>query len=180
MQFLSDLADSAVLLPVTAIIAVTMGVLGQWRWLLAWLAAVGGTLAVMLVLKAGGAVMSDGSDGRPISPSGHVASACVVYGGLALLLLRRVVPIWLLGAVPVAIACVVGYSRIALMAHSPAEVVMGALVGCAGAAVLTAAAGPGRRAPTWPVVAACACTVLACHGMHLHAEQAIDAAFVMR
>ena len=178
MMFLTDFADEAVLLPMAALVAVALGVAGWWRGLAAWVGAVGGTLAFVLVLKAAGAAFGDPQ--RAPSVSGHVAAACVVYGGIAVLLFRQVVPAALLAAVPVALAVCVGYSRIALNAHSPAEVVAGAVIGCTGVLVLAVAAGPRKTMPAWPVAAVAACTMLALHGVHLPAEGAIDAVFASR
>ncbi len=178
MVFLTDFADEAVLLPMAALVAVALGVAGWWRGLAAWVGAVGGTLAFVLVLKAAGVAFGDPD--RAPSVSGHVASACVVYGGIVVLLLRHVVPGAVLAAVPVALAMCVGYSRVALNAHSPAEAVAGAVIGCAGVLVLAVAAGPRETMPAWPVAAVAACTMLALHGVHLQAEGVIDAVFASR
>ena len=178
MMFLTDFADEAVLLPMAALVAVALGVAGWWRGLAAWVGAVGFTLAVVLVLKAAGAAFGDTDP--PPSVSGHVAVACAVYGGIAVLLLRHVVPGVLLAAFPVALAVLVGYSRVALYAHSPAEVVAGAAIGCTGVLILAVAAGPRETMPAWPVVAVAACTMLGLHGVHMHAEGAIDAVFASR
>ena len=174
MLFVSDFADQAVMLPLAIVVGAALALMGWWRGLAAWLVAVGGTLAIMLVAKAGlvGLSAEYGSD-YSISPSGHVASACVVYGGLALLLFRGRVPAVLLGLVPLVAAVVMGYSRVALMAHSVGEVVAGAIVGLVGFAVLAVAIGPRPRLTTWPMVLASGCTVLALHGLHLPAEEAI-------
>ena len=109
-----------------------------------------------------------------------MASACVVYGGLAVLLLRGAVPLPLLGSIVAGIAVAMGYSRIELHAHDVTEVIVGALVGLAGVAALGAMAGPRPRVVGWPVLGAAACTMLAFHGMHLPAEAAIRSAFLVR
>ncbi len=184
MRAVTDFADLAVLLPVACLVALFMGVAGWWRGLLAWVFSVGGTLAVMFVLKAAGAALADdplGTDAA--SPSGHVAAACVVYGGLAVLLLRGRMSAPFLFVAPGAVALVIGYSRIELLAHSLGEVVSGAAVGYAGVAVLAATAGPRPRLAAWPVMAVTAvtaCAMLACHGLHLGAEAAIRSAFLPR
>ncbi len=178
MMFLTDFADEAVLLPMAALIAVALGVAGWWRGLAAWVGAVGFTLAVVLVLKAAGAAFGDPDDAPNVS--GHVAAGCAVYGGIAVLLFRHVVPGVLLAALPVALAVLVGYSRVALNAHTPAEVVAGAVIGCMGVLILSVAAGPRETMPAWPVLAVAACTMLALHGLHMQAEGAISAVFASR
>ena len=181
MVFVSDFADQAVVLPLAAIVAIVLGVMGWWRGLFAWVAAVGGTLAVMLALKLLGlALAGDLSWGAPASPSGHTAAATVVYGGLAVLLLRGIVPIALLPAIPAVIVVAMGYIRVALLAHDPAEVVVGGFVGCIGVAALVLTAGPRPRVIGWPVLGAAACAMLLFHGLHLPAEAAIRSAFVTR
>ena len=174
MLFVSDFADQAVMLPLATVVAAGLGMMGWWRGVAAWALAVGGTLGTMLVLKAGFAALSlqYGSE-YSISPSGHVASACVVYGGLAVLLFQRALPAALVAMVPLAAAAVVGYSRVALSAHSVGEVMAGAVVGLAGTVVLALALGPRPRLNAWPLATAGTCTVLALHGLHIQAEEAI-------
>ncbi len=178
MVFLSDFADQAVVLPLALTVTLVLGVMGWWRGLLAWVASVAATLAVMLGLKLLGlAIAEDLRWGAPFSPSGHTASACMVYGGLAVLLLRGVVPAPLLAAIPALIMLGMGYTRVELLAHNSAEVLIGGVVGCLGVAVLTALAGPRPRLLGWPVLGAAACAVLVFHGMHLPAEATIRSVF---
>jgi membrane-associated phospholipid phosphatase len=140
---------------------------------------VGGTLVTMLVLKVAAiGLMDDFGTVDPSSPSGHVAAACVVYGGLAVLLLGGVVPGVVVALIPAAVVLAIGYTRVELAAHSPLEVVIGAVVGCAGVAIMAATLGPRPRMPAWPMLVATACTALAFHGIHAPAEEAIRAAFM--
>jgi hypothetical protein len=104
------------------------------------------------------------------SPSGHVAAATVVAGGLAALLTRRagsILPIACLAAV------VIGFSRIVLGAQSLPEVALGALVGLAGAAALLRLAGPPPPLKPAPLLLVIAIVTAVFHGMHLPAEAAI-------
>lgn len=174
MAFVSDFADQAVMLPMSVAVLALLGVLGWWRGMGAWLVAVGGTFAIILVLKAGLFVLADnfGSDYQ-VSPSGHVAAACVVYGGLAVLLLRGLVPGALIAVVPVLAILVVGISRVALGAHTIAEVLEGAAVGAIGVITLASTAGARPRIVAWPLAAVGGCMAVALHGMHMPAEQAI-------
>lgn len=180
MRFVSDFADQAVILPVAVAVAFVLLLAGWRRGALAWTVAVAGTLAAVLIAK----ILIHACIGATIfpdlrSPSGHTASAAVVYGGLISLLLpgplrgvRRVFAALLLGA---AFAFVFGETRLALHAHTVADVLAGACMGIAGALGLARFAGPrppGLRAEL-PVAAVLAIVVLL-HGTHLHAEEAID------
>lgn len=179
MVFLTDFADQAVVLPLAAIVALVLGVMGWWRGLLAWTVSICATLGIMLALKFTSLLLASAFDlGAAPSPSGHVASACVVYGGLAVLLLRGLIPLPALALIPVAIAVVMGYSRLELQAHTAGEVATGAVVGVLGVLALGLMAGPRPRVVGWPVMAAAACAVVVFHGLHLPAEGAIRSAFI--
>jgi hydrogenase/urease accessory protein HupE len=104
------------------------------------------------------------------SPSGHVAAATVVAGGLAAMLSRRratILPAALLAAV------VIGVSRLVLGMHSLPEVVVGALIGLTGAAALLRFAGTPPRLRTAPLIAVVVVVAALFHGLHLPAEAAI-------
>ena len=171
MMFLTNFADQAVMLPVVFAIAIVLAMQGWRRGALVWLGVVFVTLGLMLVLKL--AFLACGSLTGPIdihSPSGHVAAATVVCGGLAALLTG-----WRASILPAAMlaAVVIGVSRVTLGMHSLPEVVLGALVGLAGATALMTLTGvppalrPGRLLAVVVIVAALF------HGTHLPAEAAI-------
>ena len=89
MNFLTDFADQAVVLPVAGAVLVLLLATGWRRGALAWAGCVSGVLAVMLALKlvtlaCGWRVPWTGL----YSPSGHTAASAVVYGGLLALLIR--------------------------------------------------------------------------------------------
>jgi membrane-associated phospholipid phosphatase len=171
MMFLTNFADQAVMLPVVLAIAILLTMQGWRRGALVWLGVVGGTFGLVLVLKL--VFLACVPLTGPIdvhSPSGHVAAATVVCGGLAVLLTG-----WRASILPVALlaAVVIGVSRVVLGMHSLPEVVLGGLVGLAGAATLLALAGPPptlRPARLFAVVVIVAALF---HGMHLPAEAAI-------
>ena len=179
MEFISDFADQAVMLPLALVVLAGLAVLGWWRAAVAWAVAVFGTFGVVLALKAGAVEMTAmfGS-GYRFSPSGHVAAACVVYGGLAVLLFWQTVPRVVIAAVPVLAAVVIGYSRISLGAHTIVEVLIGTVIGFSGVIVLAALVGPRPRLSRWPIPVVASLTVLVLHGLHLPAEQAIRLAAV--
>ena len=173
MQFLTDFADQAVTLPVAVATLLTFVLVRWWRGALAWAGVLAVTLGLVLVFKlllfACGATPSPY---LPRSPSGHVASATVVYGGLAAIILagRRAA---LMPAV--AIAAVVAATRLGLRVHTYADVIGGGVIGFAGVLALVRFAGPLPRFPRWlPALLALAAVALL-HGDHLDAEQRIRA-----
>ena len=127
VKFITDFADQAVILPLVVAIAFTLFL--QWRrGAIAWLMVIAATFVTMFILKLGFLACSPSYYLR--TPSGHVAAATMVAGGLAMLLLRwrhRALLLALLAAI------VVGTSRIVLGAHSLPEVTVGAMVGLLGA-----------------------------------------------
>lgn len=180
MLFLTDFADQAVVLPLAFTMCFALALGGWRRGALAWALVVPATLGAVLLAKL--TVVACGQF-LPLhglkSPSGHTASAAVVYGGLLALLLpepapgaRRPFVALLLAA---AFAMLFGASRLALHMHTRSDVLAGACLGIAGALALTRLAGPrppGLRMAV-PFAAACA-VVLLLHGSHLRAEDQID------
>jgi hydrogenase/urease accessory protein HupE len=104
------------------------------------------------------------------SPSGHVAAATVVTGGLAAMLSRRqhsIIPAAILAAL------VIGTSRLVLGMHSLPEVIFGALIGLAGAAALLRYAGRPPRLKLVPLIGVIVVIAGLFHGLHFPAEAAI-------
>jgi membrane-associated phospholipid phosphatase len=171
MMFLTNFADQAVMLPVVLAIAIVLALQGWRRGALVWLGVVCVTFGLMLFLKL--AFLACSPLLGPIdvhSPSGHVAAATVVAGGLAALLTRRratILPIAALAAV------LIGVSRVVLGMHSLPEVVLGALVGLGGAAALLTLAGPPPNLRPARLFAVVVIVAALFHGMHLPAEAAI-------
>ena len=169
MTFLTDFADQAVILPIVLAVGVALLAQGWRRGAVAWALVVVVTFAAMLALKVLFIACSASlGTGNIRTPSGHVASAAVVAGGLAAVLWRRRSAV--LGMAALA-AIVIGLSRLALGVHSPAEVMIGAGVGLAGALALPLLAGPTPRGLDGRRVAVIAVAVVVIfHGMHLPAE----------
>lgn len=172
MTFLTDFADQAVLLPVALTVAIVLALSGWRRGALAWIAAVLGTMGVMLALKL---VFAACGDAMPVlginSPSGHTAAAAMTYGGVAAVLGAS-------GALVLALsggaAVLFGISRIAIGAHSLPEVVVGAIAGVIGAVLVARLAGPRPARLRGAVLLVALIAVLALfHGVHLHAEPTI-------
>lgn len=174
IRHVTDFADQAVILPVVALAFLALLATGWWRAALAWACVVPGTLFVVLAGK-----MITSSCQLPRidtwslhNPSGHTASAALVYGGLAALLIpfgrpRLMAVLW-----PAAAAVVIGFSRLALGMHTSADVLVGGAIGIAGASLLVLLAGPRpemlhRRLA---VLAALAVIMVLFHGRHVYAE----------
>jgi membrane-associated phospholipid phosphatase len=174
LRFLTDFADLAVLLPLALCIGLGLALAGWRRGAAAWGVALVGALATMLFLKL--LLLGCGS-ASALSPSGHTAAGTTVYGGAAALWLRRwlpPVPAALLGGCGV--AALIGVSRIAIHAHLPIEVVIGAAVGLAAILVLLLLAGP--RPVGLPVrwlIPAAVAVALLLHGTRLQAEPRLRA-----
>ena len=184
-QWLTDLADGAVLLPLAALVTAALALQGRRRLAAVWALSVGGTLGLMLLLKL--AIAGCGAWLGPLglrSPSGHTASAAVVYGGLIAMLagLRG----WDAALPGLAVAAAIAATRIVLQVHSLADVMLGAGVGVGGSVVLAQLAArcevrgvPGtarrRRLGTAGLLLGGVVLAVALHGDHLHVEDRIRA-----
>lgn len=171
MRYLTDFADQAVILPLVLVVAIVLAAQGWRRGALVWLAVVTATFAAMLVLKLMFLACSPFFGPMDVrSPSGHVAAATVVSGGLAALLTRHSASI-----LPAALmaALVIGVSRFVLGMHSLPEVALGAMIGLCGAVALQRLAGPPPALRIAPLVVAVVVVAGVFHGLHLPAEAAI-------
>lgn len=138
---ITHLGSSSLLVPLSALYATAL-----WRHhsaplALRWLLALTLCLGVMVVLKLVGhgcglpefpLFPSLFAGDRFLSPSGHAAFSAVFYGSVAALAARNASSRWLRVGLPVAAAALVlaiGASRVAVSAHSGAEVAAGLLVG---------------------------------------------------
>ncbi|MFC3127690.1 phosphatase PAP2 family protein [Pseudoroseomonas globiformis] len=176
MEFLTDFADQAVILP--AFVALTLTLLSmQWRHgVLPWTLAVAGTLGFVFLAKVTtyafpGLIGAVDGPWALHSPSGHVASAAILYGGLAVLLLKQR-PVAL--ALAMGIAIVMAGTRLALQVHTVADVVAGAALGLVGVAALaTLAPRQPDRLPRIVLPAVLFTVVVLMHGQRLTAEPTI-------
>jgi membrane-associated phospholipid phosphatase len=178
LHFVTDFGDQAVLLPLAVGIGLILAVL-RWRSAaFAWTIAVGGSYFTMLLLKLCCIACGHLLPGHVYSPSGHVAAATVVYGGLFTLFMRLVYgrhSRWLLLPCVIGIALVISITRVLLGAHTITEVVIGAMVGFTGALVLIALIGPPPPKLRIGWVTGLVCIVLLlCHGFRMPAETIIQ------
>jgi membrane-associated phospholipid phosphatase len=176
----TDFGDQAVILPLAVGIALIFVLSGWRRGALAWTAAMGGTLALVLFLKLRFFACGHFLPGASFSnPSGHTAGAAAVYGGLVAMIVgaiwndRR----WALScavAAGVFLAVVIGKSRLMLDLHSMAEVVVGGAIGVCGAVSFVVLAGAPSRAVRIERVLAMGLLVMAMlYGFRIPAEAAI-------
>jgi membrane-associated phospholipid phosphatase len=171
VNYLTDFADLAVILPLVSAVAIALAMQGWRRGAAIWLIVVAGTFGTMLALKLIFLSCSPVFDPLDVhSPSGHVAAATVVTGGLAAMLTRRrgsILPAAVLAAL------VIGVSRLVLGVHTLPEVIVGALIGLVGAAVLLRFTGPPPRLRIAPLIAVIVVVAVLFHGLHMPAEAAI-------
>ena len=181
MKFLTDFADQAVVLPLAIVIAITLLLLGWWRGAIGWIVAVPATLVTVLSLKiifyvCHGVLPDFGVR----SPSGHTASATVVYGGLLALfgrsgVGRRARHLSLIGLAALLLALLFGYSRVDLGVHTIPDVLVGGVVGIIGAILFVLLAGqPPDGFRRWRLGAVALAVAALCHGHELQAEETIQ------
>lgn len=179
--FITNFADASVMVPAALAVAGVLALAGERRAALGWGAAVSGVWTIILLLKFAGyaaaSVRPDSVLARIdlVTPSGHVASAAVVYGGLAGLLLRGPgTTAWRTGVAGAAAAVAIAVTRVRLDDHSVAEVLLGGAIGLGGAGLLArwvAAPVPPRVA--LPIAAVVGLILVAGHGIHVSAEGTI-------
>lgn len=171
MQFLTDFADQAVMLPFAAVVGLALALSGWWRGCAAWAVAVVGVLGSMAVLKYVFFACSSFLSGTGVqSPSGHTAAAAIIMGGALALFLRGRIPAVAVAAIPLGIAVLIGVTRLAVHAHSVPEVLFGGAVGLAGAGALVLLAGPRPPMAGWPAAVGAVAVLVGLHGLHLRAE----------
>jgi membrane-associated phospholipid phosphatase len=168
MQFLTDFADLAVVLPLAACIAAWLALSGWRRGARLWLEAVAGMLGIMLALKLL-LIGCHHGESALTSPSGHTATATLVYGAIAAIVLRpRPAALAVIGA---AVAVVFGVSRVMVHAHSVPDVIVGGAVGVTALLLFVRAVGdlPPVLKPA-RLLLACLPIILLLHGARLTLE----------
>ena len=130
--FVTDFGDSAVTMPLALLTLVFLTAAGRQRLALGWVLTIGGCAAGIAVLKLiFGACGSLVPIASITSPSGHTAMSAAVYGSLALLIGGRLQLSGRAALNIVAWLAIVGIalSRVVLHEHTPAEVLVGLIVG---------------------------------------------------
>ena len=177
--FVTDFGDTAVTVPLAALMGCFLVAARQQRlavgWALAIVGCAGAIGGLKLVLAACG--YSLGVPGQA-SPSGHTAMSVAVYGGYAAViganLARPARALLIAGAAMLIITIAV--SRVTLGAHSPLEVWIGLAVGVTALGAIIAIVARLRRGKLpirWLVLPALA-VALWFHGNRWPAESAIE------
>ncbi|NPD69117.1 phosphatase PAP2 family protein [Lichenicola cladoniae] len=181
IQWFTDFGDQAIVLPTSVFVLLFLLLSRCWKTALAWAISMGGVLALMLLLKLGiGACGPALGAGALDSPSGHTASATMLYGGIAAILFPR------LGSrvrfmLAISVALLFGASRVILHDHSVIEVVIGGLVGLGGLAIFMRLRGPGpsRLPRVWIMLVLAGITLLE-HGHRMTIEHRIHSFATLR
>ncbi len=181
LNTLTDLGDSALMLPLAVMLAVVLWSQQSAAAALTWLGTlVPGLIAITVLKLAGHACEAALASPGLVSPSGHAAFAAMVYGGAAVVVARHTggPPRWVTGLAAGGLVATVAASRLLLGAHSVPEVVVGLLIG--GATVLLFGRAYRRLPPATlrsrgmvALAGAAALLVVAMHGERLHAEELI-------
>lgn len=177
IRYLTDFADQAVVLPLIVCVGVVLWVSGWRRGAIVWCLGTGATLGLVLVLKVGFRACGPDlfGDAGVQSPSGHTAAAGVVYGTIVGFINTR------LGGqqasrllVVLAVVVLIGGSRVLLGAHTPAEALIGGVIGFLAAQAMLHVAGEptGRRSVTLSMLPVLVLPLLL-HGLHMPAEEQI-------
>jgi len=181
IQWVTDFADQAIVLPTSVCVLLFLLLSRCWETALAWTIAMGGVLAVMLVLKLGiGACGPALGAGALDSPSGHTASATMLYGGIATILFPRL-SLTLRLMLAIAVALLFGASRIILHDHSLIEVLIGGIVGLGGLGIFMhlRGAGPTRLPRVWIMLVLAGIALLQ-HGHRMTVEHRIHSFATLR
>jgi membrane-associated phospholipid phosphatase len=177
MLFISDFGDSAVLLPLALFLIVVLWRYQSWPAAVSLIQALGICLATLVMLKVAFIVCGASWHAGIGSPSGHAGMSAMIYGALGVVAARQTswwqrpvifLAVWLLVAG-------IAMSRVALGAHSYAEVVIGVLAGVAALAyfLFRYLRLPDRKM-NWALIATTLCAgLLVLHGIHAPLEQLI-------
>jgi membrane-associated phospholipid phosphatase len=131
MRAISAFGDTALLLPLSVGLIVLIWKAQSRSAALALIVALGFCVMLTTLLKVGFIACSPVWHTDVVSPSGHASFSTTLYGALALIAARHAPrwqqpPIVLLASILIAAIAV---SRVTVGAHSPKEVVVGALIG---------------------------------------------------
>jgi membrane-associated phospholipid phosphatase len=150
---LTDLGDSAITLPIAAVVLIWLAIWGNRRVALTWLVvliACGAVTAALKIYFKACPLPGIALD----SPSGHTSMSLYVYGGLTMMTAAQL-RAWRRNAAAALGALLIGaitVTRVTLNFHSKAEVVIGLTIGGIALAWFAAAFRRSRPAPMplWP------------------------------
>ncbi|MDR3439117.1 phosphatase PAP2 family protein [Telmatospirillum sp.] len=177
--WITEFGDSAVTLSLALFVVIYLTFfLRRPRAGLVLAVTTGGTALVLLLLKLAFRVCINPEGGGIItSPSGHVAMSAAVYGSLAILLGWG--SVWRL---PILVGtglfvAAIAVSRLVVLAHNPAEVATGLVIGTAFAVAFGLAWGNDSlvRQHRRPLLLLAALTIIGTYGLNPPIEEAIKA-----
>ena len=136
--FITGFADQAVILPVIITAGLLMLLLGDRKAFLIWIVCTGATLSFVLLGKMTCYACSGffPADWELHSPSGHTASAALVYGGLAALMIKTSRPFLVTAAASAFFGILIGATRLYLGVHTTGDVITGLTAGFTGAMLI--------------------------------------------
>jgi membrane-associated phospholipid phosphatase len=176
-SFITDFGDTAVTVPLAALMLCFLVVAKKWRLALAWALAILGCAGMIgglkLILDACGTSFATAG---LASPSGHAAMSAVVYGGFAAVLGVNLAPAARAALIVCAAALIVAMpvSRVTLHIHTPTDAVVGLAVGLAAVAIIVAAVAiHHERLPTLWLAGAAVALAMFFHGERWPAEREI-------
>lgn len=169
LNAVTDLGDSAILLPLALLAGVCLTLLGWRRSAVVLALAVGATGAVIGGLK----ILLRGCAPILHSPSGHTALSVVTFGLLAAVFAKGLgrLPAALISLATALLVAGIAVSRVLLEAHSWQEVVAGGLVGCGILALALRRLGPEPPLRLSWLLVACLLPVVLLHGQRLPTEE---------
>ncbi|MCQ9156490.1 phosphatase PAP2 family protein [Acidomonas methanolica] len=178
--YISDFGDEYLLWPLIGIGAAILVWQKRFRLAAAWLGLAVASFGTVLMLKLLLEACGRHPDHPLYSPSGHTAGATFVFGGMAVLFFPSA-----LAALPaaIAVAALIGATRLFLGAHDLPEVLVGGAIGLGGVAALLlvrlrlegAAGRPAASAmQICALFAGCVATTVLLHGVRSPAERWIE------
>jgi len=172
---ITDLGDSAVMVPIALVIAAWLSASGAWRGALAWLVLFGTGAFLVICTKVAYLAWGFGVEALDFTGiSGHAMSATAVLAvaGYVLGCRRSVVVAACASLLGYLSGVAIGVSRVALGNHSPCEVVAGCVLGgcVAAAAIGVLRQRPGLAAAPAAFAATALALILVLHGHRAPSE----------
>lgn len=171
IDYLTNLGDLAVLLPLSAVVLVWLLLWPRWDAASWWVPSVTFCVGAMAILKifhnACPEILSS-------NPSGHTGLSVLVYGAIFVLVSARTKTWQKIALISIGIALAIGIavSRVLIGAHSIPEIVIGMAIGALSLALFVFGFRRSIAAeyPSWFLVVPSVAVVLLLNGYHLQAE----------
>jgi membrane-associated phospholipid phosphatase len=177
-EILTDFGDATLILPAALLLALYFWASGARRVAFAWLTALAASILLISLSKLAFQSCDEWLGASEIeihSPSGHVAFATILYGGVAWLLSKGQTPTLRIatGLAAATMIGIIAMSRVALHYHTVPEVLAGFALGAAGIWVfhLLSRRCADIHLPSRGALAVFAALALLSHGYHIDAER---------